>query len=240
MSSLRTDGGPNTEAVLALGRKLVEHLEPHDHLSRWMAHHLAALIDAAGDEDATTPEQRIEIIDLILRIWSKRRDLPRPVPGEAVDKVMAALERLGDDSPFAFSRYGHRKHVTEQDVPGGSLLEVAVDLERSVRGTIAGLIAMALAQAEEHELDWIEAAGLIGLEEEVDGNLAIDRVRTRLRELSPLEPDGNVAGSEPSWRHRGWSGGQASELRDLAEVMNAVADSLESRMADNTALGEPG
>src|SRR5436190_24365351 len=79
-SSNRMGQSVDSDAVLALGKKLVAELEldePADTLSRWMAHYVAELMQAA---EATDAEQRQEIKDrcytAILELWQHRSELP--------------------------------------------------------------------------------------------------------------------------------------------------------------------
>ena len=92
--------------VLELGTRIVRELsieKSNDTLGRWMAHHLAELIEKAesveGDDGIETQEQ---IIDLILRVWSRRRNLPRGAyPLNSLEDVLLVVWRLRPEaSPF--------------------------------------------------------------------------------------------------------------------------------------------
>lgn len=92
--------------VLNLGARIVRELNrenSNDTLGRWMAHHLAEMIEqaeSAEGEDKTVAHERIN--DLILRIWSHRQNLPvGAYPLNKLDDVISALWRLRPEaSPF--------------------------------------------------------------------------------------------------------------------------------------------
>lgn len=97
------------KGVLELGRHLVRELGLHDGgdtIGRWMAHHLAELIDTA--ENATTSEERIRAeeraTETILKIWEHRTSLPRKAyPLAPYKDILQILNRLRpDDNPFKY------------------------------------------------------------------------------------------------------------------------------------------
>jgi hypothetical protein len=78
--------------ILRLGRRLAREIgEDDDTLRKWMAHHLAELIEAAPN-DAAAAEQAV---DTILRVWAKRERLPGGAwPLGRYREVIQVLERL--------------------------------------------------------------------------------------------------------------------------------------------------
>jgi hypothetical protein len=237
------DGGPSIEAALALGQLLAKHVEPHDLTGQWMAHHLAQLIEDAKDEAETTPEQRIQVVETILKLWGRRRDLPGKVPGWEFDTVFAALDRLEDDSPWAFSRL---RNITE-DVPDpGStelpLIATAADLERLARVSVITLIAVAFEVALEGNAEWIQAAKALhtGLEDELGS--VVPRIRRRLEKLralsedEPFEPAADerprreptpTTPSREDQENPMSSHNHAQRLREMAGLLGRVADALD-------------
>lgn len=98
--------------VLELGRHLVRELglgDSVDTLGRWMAHHLAELINTA--ENGTTSEERIQAqaraTETILKIWEHRASLPgRAYPLAPYKDILQVLNRLRpDDNPFKYFRH---------------------------------------------------------------------------------------------------------------------------------------
>ena len=96
----RTAQSRQLTEVLGLGRELVRELglEPStDTLGRWMAHHVAALIDDA--EHGSTPAQRQrsarEAVETILAIWRHRATLPgQAYPLSAFKLASSVIGRL--------------------------------------------------------------------------------------------------------------------------------------------------
>ena len=123
---------------------LAAHFDDHDIIGQWMVHHLAELIRAAQDDATATVEQRQQIIETILKVWSHRSDYPRPAPLEEFDSVLAALDRLGDDSPWRFSRLFDPATKPPEPSTGVPLVATAAELERLTRETMLRLILQSL------------------------------------------------------------------------------------------------
>ncbi len=178
ISSIQTAAGTNTEAVLALGAALSEQMDDHDMLGRWMAHHLAELVSLAGQD--ATPEQHLQIVDIILRLWSHRRYLPIPTLKE-FEPVLAALTRLGDDRPWAFSQLGFGDRLSRQAV-NDPLLADALDLERLTRQTILRLLLLATRRAVVGNRDVLQLA------EQIEETLEVRAARSLRRLRSLVDP----------------------------------------------------
>ncbi len=86
--------------VLGLGRYLVRELcfeSEVDTLGRWMAHHLAGLIDESENGSTTTKRTRArkEAAETILKIWSHRTSIPGNVyPLTKYSDVLKGIDRL--------------------------------------------------------------------------------------------------------------------------------------------------
>jgi hypothetical protein len=160
---------------------LAIQFDDHDTIGQWMAHHLAELVQAAHDDAATTIEQRQQIIETILNIWSHRSDYPRPAPLEEFDSILAALDRLGDDSPWRFSRlFGLATKTPELSTCGLPLVTTAAELERLTRETLLSLIWLAAQEAKEKNQDWLEVADKIVSNLESDVTTALERLQRRV------------------------------------------------------------
>src|SRR5438034_174203 len=91
-----TERSDRFEGVLELGRRLVAELglsDSTDTLGRWMAHHLAGLIDDAAkatQEDRPAKEGRIR--DAILELWARRAEMPDGSrPFQELEPILRAL-----------------------------------------------------------------------------------------------------------------------------------------------------
>lgn len=229
-------GGPNTDACLALGRKLAEYVEPHDLAGNWMAHHLAELIMAAEDEATTTVEQRIQIVDTILKLWMNRRSLPGKFPGYEFERIFAALDTLGDERPWRYARlHTHNEALPDPETTQLPLVATAADLERMVRETVITLMLVAHNQALETASEWVEASSAINTEFEGELASATTKIRRRLREYQGLgaDEDSDPADDEPEGSptpvevdDQGSNYNHARRLREMADLLNKVASAL--------------
>ena len=90
---------------MTLGARIVRELrlEPRDTLGRWMAHHLAEVMQEAEGAEGDDKELRRErALDLILKLWSHKRSLPKGAyPLNDLETVMSVVGRLGPEaSPY--------------------------------------------------------------------------------------------------------------------------------------------
>jgi hypothetical protein len=125
--------------VLELGRHLVDELgfqNGANTLGRWMAHHLAELIDKA--ENGSTPRERSsarkDAIRTILKVWEYRKSLPGNAdPLKSYENVLIVLDRLRPgSSQFFFSDYAQ----------GGKRNQLAVELFDSFSKLTLALLFM--------------------------------------------------------------------------------------------------
>jgi hypothetical protein len=148
------------EDVLGLGRHLVRELgfeEGVDTLGRWMAHHLAELIDKA--ENGVTPAERSKArksaTETILKVWEHRASLPRKAyPLAPYEELLKLLDRLRPgDNPF---RYFGPPAETKRD-------HLAADLFDGLSRLIIALLLMKLPPGEESSQ--VDAAAIEALSE---------------------------------------------------------------------------
>ena len=155
--------------VLGLGRHLVRELglgDGVDTLGRWMAHHVAELINEA--ENGATPAARLrareEATETILRIWEHRASLPgNAYPLARYKDVLEALDRLRPDSN-PFLRFLHATKATRE--------QLAADLFDGLSRLIIALLLMKLPSGETSmEVDVATADALSETEQQVLGCL---------------------------------------------------------------------
>lgn len=106
--------------VLNLGSRIVHELEMNQRtstLSRWMAHHLAEIIQSAEDTEGGDREaQQEKAVRLIMELWNRRRSLPgNAYPLRQLEDVISVLSRLRPEaSPF----FGNRGSILEEALSG--------------------------------------------------------------------------------------------------------------------------
>ena len=154
---------------MALGRKLVDELGENpraDTLSRWMAHYMAELIDAAENAPQDElPASRRRCFDAILDLWSHRADLPAGRrPFEDLEPIGRALESLdpGNETPRFFSAARPGVANAEEGPQSRTLLELVDSVDFAARVIIVHSLADAAHAALDKSREWIaraEAAG---------------------------------------------------------------------------------
>jgi hypothetical protein len=145
--------------VLELGRHLVRELgfdDQQDTLGRWMAHHLAEIINKA-ESGATATERlraRKNATETTLRIWEYRASLPgNAYPLAPYKDILKVLDRLRPaDNPFRY--FGPPETKREQ---------LAADLFDSLSRLIIALLLMKLPPGEESTQ--VDAAAIEALSE---------------------------------------------------------------------------
>ncbi len=157
-----------------MGDALVAQLgldQSNDILGRWMAHHLARLIDEAktakGEEKAALEQK---CFDAVLALWKHRNCLPHGYrPFEPAEGLLGTLEALDPDAPAPF--YGRvmlqwddldeADRPTESEV---SRFEIVRRFDRSARTVIRHLLGCAVEDLPNDTREWVRRAAGAGLQ----------------------------------------------------------------------------
>lgn len=208
--------GTTSTAVLELGKLLAAELTPTDTLGRWVAHYLAERMTSL--EQKTGSERSIaeaEVADLILRLWSLRRQLPSSrLPLAEVDEVEAAIERLtpGRRSWAYFGAFSADTEPSGEETETSSTLKAAMLVDRLAGDLVHGLIGRAAALAETDEAIWIKQAEKVG-----DGAL-----RT-VRRIRLADNHGGNSAEGATWERE-----VTHRATELAEVVLTLVNALET------------
>ena len=115
--------------VLKLGSRIVRELRlgHTDTLGRWMAHHLAEVlqdIDSASEDEKELAHDRA--VDLILKLWSHKRSLPGAAyPLNNLERAISVLARLSPDaSPFQWINLGDKEKLLARVFDGLRLVVI--------------------------------------------------------------------------------------------------------------------
>lgn len=206
--------------MLELGRLLAAELEQTDTLGRWIAHYLAERMTIL--EQKTGSERGIaeaEVADLILHLWSLRRQLPGGrLPLAEVDEVEAAIERLTPGRrPWAyFGAFAADTEPSTEETETNTTLKAALLIDRLAGDLVHGLIGRAAALAEEDGAAWTKQAEKIG-----DGAL---RTLRRIRFADN--------GSEDDAESPDWNSEVIRRATALSSVVSALVTSLEAEASD--------
>lgn len=153
-----------SKAVLELGKRLVAQLELGDDLlAQWMAHDIAARIDAVERAGANASESaRNECTKSILALWEHRNMLPPHLQVfrelEPLLRTLVVLDVDNGDN-YRFFRSGLRDAALDDaDAVTKEWLELAFGLDYSARVLIQYALRTAGATAASKAKSWIEAA----------------------------------------------------------------------------------
>jgi hypothetical protein len=168
------DESTRSDAILALGRKLVEELglEPSvDTFGRWIAHYIADLMfqaENATDEGKLTAHKNC--FDAILTLWSHRAELPNGKrPFEELEPIVRAVESLDPDrsTPRYFLPIRSLKRNDEHKTETETWLDMVSGIDLSARILIGHCLAQAASAATDKSQEWIKLAEAAGAEDGV-------------------------------------------------------------------------
>ncbi len=174
-----------SEAVMALGRKLVEHLEfepDNDLLAGWMAHYLAErmlAVETATSEGRAALEK--QCAEAILEVWAHRHNLEPGIPAfadlRALEGAILALEP--DRAPFRyFSPLQGAMSELQPSKEAQQWIELAATVDDSARELIRYCLRRALDDSIDSGEAWLDTAHEI-LGEDGPERLIITFLRSR-------------------------------------------------------------
>ncbi|XXY44994.1 AVAST type 3 anti-phage protein Avs3b [Sorangium sp. So ce269] len=170
-----TERSARSEAVIALGKKLVAELglsDSADTLGRWMAHHIAELVQQTEEatDDCRTAKQA-QLRDAILALWTHRFELPtgkRPF-GE-FEPILRALASLDPESQS--SRYFSPRLVPDDESDESKEAMEWLSLAITIDGVSKVLINHCLTLASDATIDkskeWVRLAKEAGIDDSFD------------------------------------------------------------------------
>ena len=155
----------HSEAVVALGKKIVDELgleTTTDTLARWMAHHIAELIqgiEASTDQERDKKSE--ELRNAILALWEQRYCLPpQGRPFADSEAVFRAIESL--DPERETFRYFSRARAPEDESEEAEECKNWIEIAKGIDFSSKLLINYCLSAAAEASLDkskeWVELA----------------------------------------------------------------------------------
>lgn len=210
-------------------------------LGRWIAHHLAGLIETArtaGPAERTSAEERCSA--LILEVWRHRNCLPDGRrPFERLEPTLDTLAALDPANDRAFYRREvweplDRGEMEAETVEARRWLTLARRCDAVARVVLETLLVRAVdaAGVADSEREWVRmatSADALGVDIEV-----IRRIITLSDDLrgAPTAQERRAAREKPIRR-------RLDALTDFEEVARAVRADLEQRLAA-AARDEPG
>ena len=228
-SSIPTVISERSDAVLALGKKLIRELklgDTTDTLARWMAHYVAELIkDSERRSTKDRPGQLEKCFEAILALWQQMHVLPDGKrPFEGLEPVLRALESLGPSNPQRRYYPTARPPVNEceEGVESRKWLELADGLDYSARILIRQCLTNAAASAVDRSKEWVTIAERAARN---DAELPIFKIVIGERDLS--------ATSDPKDEQRKQLEDRVSKLRAFIRLATVVASNYERQLKGN-------
>lgn len=160
---------------MALGKKLVTEQGfdgSVDTLGRWMAHHIAELIqeaESASDDDR--PVKMANVREAVLALWSHRHVLPNGrSPFAGMEPIFNTLESLDPDTPnfryFSTSSAPGTNDKESEEVQ--TYVEMAKIVDRASKVIVNFCIAEAAQRALDSSKEWVQLASKAEADEGFD------------------------------------------------------------------------
>ncbi|MGE8438660.1 MAG: AVAST type 3 anti-phage protein Avs3b [Pseudomonas palmensis] len=160
---------------MALGKKLVTEQGfdgSVDTLGRWMAHHIAELIqEAESANDDARPVKMASVREAVLALWSHRHALPNGrSPFVGMEPIFNALESLNPDTPHFryFSTSSAPDTSDEESEEVQKYVEMAKAVDRASKVIISFCIAEAAQRALDSSKEWVQLASKAEADEGFD------------------------------------------------------------------------
>ena len=178
-----------------LGKALVEELgldQSVDTLSRWMAHHIAELIESV--ETAKAEDRQVktnECANAILNLWEHRHLLPNGKrPFGDMQPILRALESLDptDDTPRYFRSLRTTVDETELNTETRKWFELADGIDYSAKILIRYCLTQAAQTTLDRAKEWVALAEAVGFDDGVEFP-AIHTITDEDNLLKTSEPD---------------------------------------------------
>lgn len=135
---------------------LAEGLEETDTAGRWMAHHLADLLDRA-EGAGSTPKDVRRVEKLVIKLWNHKAALPmQDPPLSSFKPILRALERMDPRRP-PWHYYGRTPEV-DDTVPGNVDIQLAMSLDRVAGDLIRFFLEEASRKVAVAEGGWVDAS----------------------------------------------------------------------------------
>ncbi|QJS17783.1 hypothetical protein HK412_14415 [Corynebacterium glutamicum] len=200
--------------MLKLGKLLAAELDETDTLGRWIAHYLAKQMTDLEQKSASERSiAEAEVADLIVQLWSLRRQLPGDqVPFAEVDKVEAAIARLspGRGQWAYFGAFAYGTEPSTEETETSATLKAALLVDQLAGDLVHGLIGSAAALAEEDGAAWTEQAEKLG-----------DRALWTIRRV-------RFADSEDNDEVLDWNSEVKSRAKELLSEVSTLVATLEA------------
>jgi hypothetical protein len=227
-SSKVTEQSARSEAIIALGKKLVDELglrSSVDTLGRWMAHYVAELLHEA--EVATGDERLLkqtQLRDAILALWAHRHELHSGMrPFGTFEPIFRGLERLDPESkiPRHLSPLHAPRHVSGETEETMQWLKLAEEHDNTSKILIDYCVTSAAESALDKSQEWVALAEKAG----VDDGFEFSMIRF-LRDHSDL-----IKETDLSETQREILADRLEKLESFLSQASLLANDIKARLA---------
>ena len=161
-----------SKRVIELGKKIVQELEldrNRDTLGRWMAHHLAELIDHA--EQGRDPDRNARLQECrtaILELWDHIHSFPSASrPFRDLESIMETIRALDPDKRIYYYQTRDQEVADASDLPQSAKewLKLSRAIDYSARLLIQMCLDRVTAETSDKHKEWIDLASDAGVQD---------------------------------------------------------------------------
>jgi len=197
-----------------------------DTLGRWMAHHIAELIqEAESANDDARPVKMANVREAVLALWSHRHALPNGrSPFAGMEPIFNALESLDPEIPdFRYFSISSAPHASDEE---SEEVQKYVDMAKAVDRASKVIVNFCIAKAAERALDSSKAWVQLASKAEADEGLDITLIRI-IADRSDL-----MKASNPATKRRRILNDRKQKLEALLIGASEVLESINSQLGD--------
>lgn len=214
---------------MALGKKLVTEQGfdgSVDTLGRWMAHHIAELIqEAESAKDDARPVKMANVREAVLALWSHRHALPNGrSPFADMEPIFNALESLDPETPhFRYFSTSSAPHTSDEE---SEEVQKYVDMAKAVDRASKVIVNFCIAEAAQRALDASKAWVQLASKAEADEGLDITLIRI-IADRSDL-----MKAPNPATKRRRILNDRKQKLEALLIGASEVLESIDAQLGE--------
>lgn len=211
------------ENLLELGKNLTKELgldESNDTLGRWMAHHIAGLIQEAEEANPDERPEKMRVCrEAILDLWRHRHIKQHgKSPFDQLEPILKVLTGLDPDNEAHRYFRSIRSNIGKVDVDEETRewLQRADELDHAARLLVGFFISRAARSAVNQSMAWVQMAEKAGVDDDTEHEI----YRVLDRRIGQTEPPSDDE------RKRNQLNRHLERLEEFAEATLDLVDTL--------------